>query len=204
MTNSNTNNQEEENNSQGKTLSLRDIYLDLPPNLSKILVEAGITSLLNCIETQKKLILSAHYITSKISNNVFNKELPENTKNPDFIKLMNQLCDIYSHEYLKSELIHAENNSKLFIRVVNSLESFETENTDIENEINDILKFMKKEVKGSKNRGISQSAKLGCDTLSPSDDMDNFQEYYKLRDVDIIDEAEDIATHLMNEVSEKF
>lgn len=186
-------------NSKPVNLTLRDIYLDLPKNISKILVEAGITSLLNCIETQKRMVLSAHYITSRLSSTILNNPNANNAENKlEFDLLVGQLCDIFTNGYLKNEILHSEENLKLYTQVTDCLDNFEPKENEFEKKLKEITKFMKK---GSQlGTSMNCSSKNITDALTPSQDMDGFKEYYRLGDADIIDEAEDIATHLMNEV----
>lgn len=192
-------NSNNEQQAQTNSLTLRDIYLDLPKNISKILVEAGITSLLNCIETQKKMVLSAHYLTSKLSSTVLVSQ-PSNSQNSqDYENLIDQICDIFKNKYLKEEILHNEKNTKLFSEVIECVNNFEPKLENFQENLKNIVKFLKTGSKGSSNH-LNNSMRSVLDTLSPSDDMNNFKDYYKLGDVDIIDEAEDIATHLMNEV----
>lgn len=181
-----------------RSLTLRDIYLDLPKSISKILVEAGITSLLNCIETQKKMILASHYLTSKLSFDLNQQESLNHPQNVAYDKLIGSINELFTQEYLKNEILHSEKNHKLFNKVVSSVENFDSNDRDMNKKLKTIAKFLKK---GSKSgSSMVGNSKLINDTLSPSNDMNNFKDYYNLGDVDIIDEAEDIATHLMNEV----
>jgi hypothetical protein len=49
--------------------------MDLPQEISHVLIETGITNLLNCIQIQKQLVLTCHYISKQIKDQDRNLEL---------------------------------------------------------------------------------------------------------------------------------
>lgn len=175
-----------------KPVSLRELYLQIPKEISKYLVEAGITSLLNCIETQKKMILGIHYTCKKLCQN-FNPEGPE------VINTYNAIKELIAGEYLKQEIKNFENNSLLYEKFIKKIEYVyqDVKNSSTLKKINKILKFLKG---GMVNFNEPRTSKIEDSFKSRDEENDIFRSFYGLKEHDIIDEAEDIATHLMNEV----
>jgi len=183
----------------GSSNSLRDIYLEIPASISKYLMEAGITSFLNCIEIQKKLILTCHYILHRVDS-IFDEG--RETISDETSKVHEAIIEILKNEYLKKETMNFESNDDLCEKVVKVVDELFGKEEKEYKQLHPILKFLKGKTNSGQN-GCHQplSGRLSMLNTGREDgENDKFRKYYNLGPHDIINEAEDIATHLMNEV----
>jgi hypothetical protein len=180
--------------------TLRDIYLEIPSSISKYLMEAGITSFLNCIEIQKQLVLTCHYILHKIDS-IFDEG--RETISEETNKVHQKIVEILKNDYLKKETINFEENQEITGKILRGVERVFEKDSSSFLKMKPIFKFLND--KGNVGMVESMSARLlgGESTARTRADVDNekFRKYYNLGGFNIINEAEDIATHLMNEVN---
>lgn len=177
---------------QQKYTTLRDLYLEIPTEISKYLVEAGVTSLLNCIEIQKRMVLGIHYACSKLCQNF-------DPQGNEIKNTYNAIKEVLAEDYLKNEIKNFEKNNTLYEKLIKKIE-FVYEDVDdaiINDKIGGILKFLKG---GNSCFSEPRTSKMEENFKSMDEENDIFRSYYGLKEHDIIDEAEEIATHLMNEV----
>lgn len=185
--------------------SLRDIYLDLPSCISEVLIEAGITNLLNCIQIQKKLVLTCHYLSKQIKEkdldfqkennqdvtNIISKKSAK-SKNSNQREGIDQFLTKYIKDnYLKESTLNYEKSQELSSNLIKQAEK----TFNLTNQFTKIFKFLKNGAsKYTNNASIIAPQKVHDNDL-------HFREFYNLKDFDMIDEAEEVATHLMSELS---
>ena len=176
--------------------TLRDIYLDIPDEVSHVLMETGITSLLNCIEIQKKLILTTHYLVSQ-STKIFGMEADQT------VLLKNAIAMFLRDDYLQNEIKNFERNENLFDSLLKKIELLFNDDKADKKRLTPVMRFLKqgRQHGASFMNRVSNAAGASSAGKRRSDEQNElFRRYYHLKEHDIIDEAEDIATHLMNEV----
>ena len=185
--------------------TLRQIYADLPLELSEVLIEAGITNLLNCIQIQKRLVLTCHYLSKQLGDVIDEGGQISEKENdlflPNFAKdqnidskngLISFMREYLEKGYLNPSTLNYEKSQEIPMQLINSVETkYGSKNPNFKQ----IFSFLKN---GPVNY-TSKASYIASDLVHDNDL--HFREFYNLKSFDQIDEAEEIATHIMSELS---